>query len=75
LFLNAIASQNERSGFVTLIQYVGIVYGFLGDVFIFNQQFGLLEILAAVLILAVNIVVIVSRLLTKDKESEVKPKQ
>ena len=33
---NAIAAQNERSGFVTMISYIGIVYAFLGDLFIFH---------------------------------------
>lgn len=34
-----IAMQNERSGFVTLIGYIGVVYAFAGDFFIFKEQF------------------------------------
>ena len=30
-----IASQNERSGFVTLIGYISLVYSFLGDLIVF----------------------------------------
>ena len=33
-----ISMQNERSGFVTLIGYVGLVYSFFGDWIIFREQ-------------------------------------
>ena len=33
-----IALQNEKSGFVTLLGYIGLVYAFLGDLFIFKES-------------------------------------
>ena len=32
-----IASQNERSGFVSLLGYIGLVYAFIGDLLIFKD--------------------------------------
>ena len=37
MILMTIAMQNERSGFITLLGYIGLVYAFLGDIFIFNE--------------------------------------
>ena len=34
-----IAFQNERSGLITLIGYVGLVYAFLADAFVFKYVF------------------------------------
>ena len=33
-----ISMQNERSGFITLIGYVGLVYSFVGDWLVFKEQ-------------------------------------
>ena len=40
-----IALQNERSGFITLLGYIGLVYAFLGDIFIFHEKLVWLELL------------------------------
>ena len=53
-----IAMQNERSGFITLVGYINLVYGFLGDVFIFEEQLRLIELLGIVIVLLMNIAVI-----------------
>lgn len=39
LISKIIAYQNERSGLITLLAYIGLVYGYLGDVLIFNETF------------------------------------
>ena len=39
LICKIVAYQNERSGFITILAYGGLIYGFLGDVFIFNESF------------------------------------
>ena len=55
---NTIASQNERSGFVTLIGYVGLVYAFFGDLFIFDETLQWLQLLGVLIILICNVAVI-----------------
>ena len=58
--LNAstIAMQNERSGFVTLIGYIGLVYAFLGDMIIFKEQLAWLELLGISIVLCMNIALV-----------------
>lgn len=36
---HTIATQNEKSGFITSIAYVSLIYAFCGDLFIFEQIF------------------------------------
>ena len=52
------AYQNERSGLITLIGYIGLVYAFLGDTFIFDESFVALEIVGVLIILVMNIFLI-----------------
>ena len=53
-----IASQNERSGYVTLLGYIGLVCSFLGDYFAFHEVPNGLEVFGVCLILLINIVLI-----------------
>ena len=46
-----------------MIGYIGIVYAFLGDVIVFKEVFGLLQVTGASLILVFSILVIVLNLL------------
>ena len=32
-----VAFQNEKSGLITMLAYIGLVYAFLGDLFIFEE--------------------------------------
>ena len=41
LVFNTIALQNEKSGFITSIGYVSLVYAFMGDLIVFKQSFSL----------------------------------
>lgn len=52
---NTIANQNDKSGFVTLIGYLGCCYAVLGDVFIFQAHFTMQEIAGMCVVFAVMI--------------------
>lgn len=58
---NTIALQNERSGFITLLGYIGLVYAFLGDWLIFNEVLYLLEICGILVIVVMNIMLICTK--------------
>ena len=58
LVFKIIAYQNERSGFITMLAYIGLVYAFLGDYFIFDEHFSLLAFLGLALILGLNIALV-----------------
>ena len=53
LVFGTIAMQNEKSGFITSIGYITIVYAFLGDIWIFNSSFSTSEVIGITLILTV----------------------
>ena len=50
---NTIALQNEKSGFITMIGYISIVYSFLGDVFLFEYSFSAVELGGVALVVCV----------------------
>ena len=50
-----IAFQSDSSGFVALVSYVNIIYGFLADRIIFEQDFSPIELAAAIVILVVTV--------------------
>mmetsp|Transcript_34030 Transcript_34030/g.41981 ORF Transcript_34030/g.41981 Transcript_34030/m.41981 type:complete len:155 (-) Transcript_34030:119-583(-) len=54
LICKIVAYQNERSGLITLLAYIGLVYGILGDMFLFDESFGALEIVGMAVILILN---------------------
>jgi drug/metabolite transporter (DMT)-like permease len=64
-----IALQNERSGFITLIGYLGLVYAFLGDLFIFSVVPSALEYVGVGLILILNLALVSSKLKVDDKQA------
>ena len=53
-----VAYQNERPGLITLVGYIGLVYGFLLDLLLLDEVFVPIEIVGIVLILVVNILLI-----------------
>ena len=57
-----IAYQSDSSGFVALISYVMVVYGFLSDCLIFNESFSWVELSGAACIISVTIVTSVVKL-------------
>ena len=50
-----IAFQSDSSGFVALIGYMNILYAFLADSLILHEDFAWIEIVAALVILAVTV--------------------
>ena len=57
-----IAMQNERPGFVALIGYMGIVYAFVGDAFIYSQTLYGHEMLGISILVALNATLVFRRL-------------
>ena len=57
-----IAYQSDSSGFVSLLGYAIIVYGFASDVLIFNEQLVALQLLGALLIFSATFFVAVFKL-------------
>ena len=54
--------QNERPGFITILGYIGLVYAYIGDTFIFNYSTNLQEAIGICIILTLNITVIYEKL-------------
>ena len=52
-----IAFQRDSSGFVSLVSYMLIFYGFLSDIIIFDEQILALELIGAMVVLAATITV------------------
>ena len=66
LVANTIATQNERSGFITLIGYIGLVYAFMGDLLIFEEKLAWLEVLGISIVLCMNILLVCSKWKKQD---------
>lgn len=62
LLFKIVAYQSEKSGLITLLAYVGVVYAFLGDTFIFDLDFSNLQLLGILIILAFNIALVAARI-------------
>ena len=62
-----ISMQNERSGFVTLIGYVGLVWSFIGDWLIFREQLYWLQISGILVIIGMNVALVFSKMKTAQK--------
>lgn len=65
-----IALQNERSGFITLLGYIGLFYAFLGDIFIFKETFAWLELAGISVVLIMNISLICSKQIATSNSSK-----
>ena len=57
-----ISMQNERSGFISLIGYVGLVYSFFGDWLIFREQLRELQIIGIGVIIVINVALVFSKM-------------
>ena len=42
LVFRTVAQQNEKSGFITMLAYISLIYGFLGDLVFFKEPFSAL---------------------------------
>ena len=73
-----IAYASDKSGFVCIFTYMNIVYGYLADVFFFDESLNSIELLAALTIILVALSVAIYKLRMKQKEqqvNEVKPER
>jgi len=55
-----LAQQNERSGLITMLAYVGLAYSFLGDIFIVKVTFSYTQLGIVLLLLLTNLTVVAS---------------
>lgn len=60
---HTISLQNEKSGFITAIGYVSLVYAFAGDLLIFGQNFSIQEVIGVAIIVAAILCLIFSSVL------------
>lgn len=58
LGFKTVAFANERSGLITMIGYVGLVYAFLADTFYLGETITVLELIGVALIFSINVIVI-----------------
>ena len=55
LLCGTLAYQRDRAGSASLLSYLAIVYGFVVDTVIFNEQFHIIEPIAAIVILLASL--------------------
>lgn len=75
---NTIANQNDKSGFVTLIGYLGCCYALLGDIFIFHETFSTQQIIGMCVVFGVMIylaVITIYSTLKASKEADEEKKR
>lgn len=60
--LRNVAFQSDASGFIALIGYIAVFYGFLADVFVFNSTMTWTAMGGALLIIAVTVATAVYKL-------------
>ena len=54
-YFKIMAYQYERPGFVTLLGYIGLIYAFIGDRFIFDENYAVGELIGILIVLASNL--------------------
>ena len=70
---NTFAYQSDRSGFVSLISYMSIVYAYMSDTLIFGEGLRAIELIAAIVILVVAVGVAAYKLYIQNKEKAKQP--
>ena len=65
VYSGLMAAQSGTLGFISLITYTQIVYAFLSDLFIFHENFNLIDLLAAGVIILTTIGVSIYKLKLK----------
>ena len=55
--LHTVAFMNDKSSFVSIFTFTAVVYAFLGDTFIFNFEFRMVQIFCGLIILGSTIFV------------------
>ena len=59
----------DISGFVSLVSYANILYGFLNDMIVFKEQFHWMDLVAAIIILIITDGISVFKLQEKKRLS------
>lgn len=62
LYFYIVAFQNDRSGFISLLAYIGLLYAFLLDVFYFHESFNALLLFGIITIFVINMALIFSKI-------------
>jgi len=62
LSCQCIAMQNDKPAFLGIIAYMGLIYGFIFDTFIFGTQFANLQILGIFIVVAMNLTLLYEKL-------------
>ena len=62
LYFYIVAFQNDRSGFISLLAYIGLLYAFLLDIFYFHESFNALFLFGIITIFVINIALIFSKI-------------
>ena len=62
-----VAWQNERTGFIQMVGYIGLVYAFGVDILVFKQSFSGGEIVGVGIVLSFMVVLMVYNLYFKVK--------
>jgi hypothetical membrane protein len=60
---NTIAFQNEKTGIIQTVDFIGVVYGFAADIFIFHLSFGGLEVVGVCVVMIFTVTMMVRRLM------------
>lgn len=68
MVFSSIAWQTEKSAFIALVGYVSVIYSFIMDITVFDQQFQSQQMVGAVIVLVFNMTAIVYKILGPDDE-------
>ena len=69
VYTGLVAAQCGSQSFIGLILYASIAYAFLADLFIFDEEMNVKELLTAGVILVTTIGVSIYKIVTEDKRN------
>ena len=77
VFSLTIAFMNDRSGFISLMTYMLVFWGFAADMAIFKEKFILLEFIGAIIVLSATLVVSIIKVCQQYRQrvNKTKPQQ
>ena len=75
LIMGTLAFQKDSSGFISLLSFMSIVWSYLFDQFMFDEQIDGLSLMAALSIIAIAIFITVYKIRAKNKEEKFKSLQ
>ena len=64
-----IAFQNEQSGFISLVGYIGVLFSFVSDIAYFKISFNFMQTFGAIIVFIFNVAAILNKIINaKDEE-------